>query len=99
MHHQPEGRAVSRIDPHQIRRNRISELSITVVAVNVSSVFMGASLCSLRCFGLYNNFRTMHGGWSPMSEYCFNSHGFEDLISPWDPRAVFREKGSQSIQR
>ena len=34
-----------------------------------------------------------------MSEYCFNSHGFEDLISPWDPRAVFGEKGSQSIQR
>jgi hypothetical protein len=67
MHHQLEGGAASRIDPHQIRRNKSSELSITVVAVNVSSVFMGASL-SLQCFDLYNNFRTMHGGWSPMSE-------------------------------
>jgi hypothetical protein len=48
MHHQLEGRAASRIDPHQIRRNKSSELSITVVAVNVSSVFMGASLRSLQ---------------------------------------------------
>ena len=48
--------------PHQIRRNKSSELNSTVIATSVTRVFMAALLLFPQCFDPYNNFRTMQRG-------------------------------------
>lgn len=95
----PPARGTNSINHHQMRRNSSSELSSTVVAVRVITVFMSASRLFSSMRNPYNNFCTKQGGEAVLCEYSLNSQDFESAIRLFDLRDDRPKKESQSIQR